>query len=126
MVREVGFGPTRYFYQEILSPLRLPVTPLSHNVLVCPTYQQGKPERRGSRPFGQSQCTLNKFQGIWSPRGLTPKIKIGARQGIRTHTKPVLSRTPLPIGIDGLYKVRISTLACLPISSISHYYICQI
>ena len=32
----MGFGPTRYFYQEILSPLRLPVTPLSHNVLVYP------------------------------------------------------------------------------------------
>ena len=51
--------------------------------------------------IGQSQCTLDKFQGIWSPRWLTQKIKIGARQGIRTHTKPVLSRTPLPIGIGG-------------------------
>ena len=30
MVREIGFEPTRYFYHWILSPRRLPITPLPH------------------------------------------------------------------------------------------------
>lgn len=32
-VQVMGFEPTRYFYQRILSPLRLPIPPYLHNIM---------------------------------------------------------------------------------------------
>jgi hypothetical protein len=67
MVPKAGIEPARYCYHRILSPARLPIPPLRHNLLgkVIPL-KNGDPETiRTSDPLIKSQLLYRLSYGVF-------------------------------------------------------------